>query len=178
MSVFFTIRFPSCGILHHMKNAWASPSISHSTGKSNNTHRMRENLGNWYSYFSHSMGAFFPLDSHPMLYFITWEMHGFLHQFSLALENAAIFIELGEHGKLVHILSPKYGYISPIRFPSYGILYHMGNASLLPSISNSTGKCSKIHLVSSQVVFPPFNFFCLFQNLVIHGKNKLKKPIK
>ena len=84
MSVFFTIRFPSCGILHHMKNAWASPSISHSTGKSNNTHRMRENLGNWYSYFSHSMGAFFPLDSHPMVYFITWEMHGFLHQFPLA----------------------------------------------------------------------------------------------
>ena len=38
-------------------------------------------LGNWYSYFSHSLGVFFPLDSHPMAYFIRWEMHGFPHQF-------------------------------------------------------------------------------------------------
>ena len=26
-----------------------------------------ENLGNWYSYFSHRMGVFFSLDSHPMV---------------------------------------------------------------------------------------------------------------
>ena len=67
--------------------------IFHSLGKVRKTHRMgkawkispRENpqdpshlknLGNWYSYFSHSMGAFFQLDSHPMAYFIICEMHG------------------------------------------------------------------------------------------------------
>ena len=39
-------------------------------------------------YFSHSVGAFFPLDSHPMVYFIIWQMHGFPHQFSKLRENA------------------------------------------------------------------------------------------
>ena len=79
-----TIRFPSCGILHHMRNGSVSPSISHSTWKSNKIYRMGENLENWWSHFSHNMGAFFPLDSHPMLYFITWEMYGFPHQFPIA----------------------------------------------------------------------------------------------
>ena len=40
-----------------------------------------EGLGNWYSYFCHSMSAYFPLDFHHTVYFITWDMHGFLHQF-------------------------------------------------------------------------------------------------
>ena len=40
-----------------------------------------QNLGNWYSYFSQSMSAFFPLDSHPMVNFIICEIHGFPHQF-------------------------------------------------------------------------------------------------
>ena len=35
--VLFSIRFLSCGILHHMRNAWVSPSISYSTGKCNKT---------------------------------------------------------------------------------------------------------------------------------------------
>ena len=34
---FFSIRFPSCGILHHMRNAWVSPPISRSVGKCNKT---------------------------------------------------------------------------------------------------------------------------------------------
>ena len=112
-----TIRFASPGIFHHMVNAWVSPSISHSTGKSNKTHRMGENLGNWYSYFFHSMDPFFPLDSHPMKLDIpiTWEIHGFPHQFPIALENAAKPIELENLGscysyfvtQLLTILFPK-----------------------------------------------------------------------
>ena len=35
--VLFYIRFPSCGISHHMRNAWVSLTISHSTGKCNKT---------------------------------------------------------------------------------------------------------------------------------------------
>ena len=38
-----------------------------------------ENLGNWSSYFSHIMAAFFPLDPHFMVYFIMWEMHLLSH---------------------------------------------------------------------------------------------------
>ena len=97
-----------------------------------------ENLGNWYSYFSHSMGTFFPLDSHSMVYCIICELHGFSHQFPIAWENPAKSIGLGEPKKLAPIFSLTYGHFSSIRFPSYGILYHMGNAWFFPSISNST----------------------------------------
>ena len=81
-----------------------------------------ENLGNRYSYFSDGMGAFLKLDSHSMVYFVTCEIHGFPHQFSIAWENAAKSIELGEPRKLVAIFSLTYGHFSSIRFPSYGIL--------------------------------------------------------
>ena len=36
-----------------------------------------ESLGNWYSYFSHSMGVFFPSDSHPMVYYSIRKCMGF-----------------------------------------------------------------------------------------------------
>ena len=126
-----------------------------------------EKLGNWYSYFSHSMGAFFPLDSHSMVYFIICEIHGFPHQFSIAWENLAKSIELGEPRKLVPIFSLTNGHFSSIKFPSYGILYHMGNAWFFPSISNSMGKCCKIHPVSFLFVSLQYNCFYLFQNLLI-----------
>ena len=89
--VFFPIRFPSYGILHHMRNAWGSPSISHSTGKCNKTHGM-----GW-----------------------TWE--------------------IGTH------TFPIVWVIFPIRFPSYGMLHHVGNAWVSPSIFHSIGKCNKAH---------------------------------
>ena len=53
-----------------------------------------EDLGNWYSYFSHSMGAFFLFDSHPVVYFITWEMHGFSHQFPIASIPVTLELEV------------------------------------------------------------------------------------
>ena len=93
-----------------------------------------ESLGDCYLFFPQSTGTFLPSDSHPM-YFMTWEMHGFPHQFPIAWENAAKSIKLGELGRLVPIFPLKYGYFSSIRFPSYGILYHMKNAWLFPSIA-------------------------------------------
>ena len=177
----FLIVYPSYGILHHKRNAWVFSSISHSMGEKTGkpiewekpgklvpgkiiqNPSYVDNLGT----FSHSIGDFLPLDSHHVLYFIICEIHGLPHQFPIAWENAAKSIELGEPGKLVPIFSPKYGYFSSVRFPSYGILHHMGNALLFPSIYNTTEKCSKIHPVSSQVVFPEYYLFYLFQNLVI-----------
>ena len=66
-----------------------------------------ENLGNWYSYFFQSLGAFFPLDSHSMVHFIICKIHGFPHQFPIPWESAVKYIELEEPGKLVPIFPPK-----------------------------------------------------------------------
>ena len=74
-----------------------------------------------------------------------WEMLGFSHQFPIALENAKKPITWGKPGKLVIKLFPQYGYFFPILFSSYGMLHHMGNAWVFPSISHSTGKCSKTY---------------------------------
>ena len=52
-----------------MRNTWASPLISHSTGKCNMRNWYPCMMRNWYWYFSYSMGAFFPVDFHPMLDF-------------------------------------------------------------------------------------------------------------
>ena len=130
----FSIRFPFYGILHHMRNACVFSLISRNLGKDSKAIAWRnfgklvpgniqqnplyvENLGNRYSYFSHSMGAFFPLDSHSMVYFIICEIHGFPHQFPIACENAVKSIELGEPRKLVPIFFLTYEYFSSIRFP-------------------------------------------------------------
>ena len=109
-----------------MENAWLFPSIS-----------------NHGTHFSHSIGDFFPVGSHPIVYFIIYKMHDFPHQFSIAWENAVKSIKFGEPGKLVPIFSPTYGYISSIRFQSFAILYHMENAWLFPSISNTTENAAK-----------------------------------
>ena len=84
-----------------MGNAWVSPSIFHSTGKCNKTHRNMQSLGNWCSYFSHIMDAFFPIDSHFMVYFITWEMHIFSHQLPRTWDKTAKPIKWGKSVKLV-----------------------------------------------------------------------------
>ena len=47
------------------------------------------NLANWYSYYSHSMDDFSPLDSHAMVYSIIWEMHGISLQFPRAWKKEA-----------------------------------------------------------------------------------------
>ena len=105
-----------------------------------------ENLGNWSSYFSYNMGASFPLDSHFMVYFITWEVHVFSHQFPITWEkrqpnpsNREILgdwvpaISYKTHPMLrtweisIHTF-PILWVLFSIRFSSYGILHHTGNA--------------------------------------------------
>ena len=94
---------------------------------STKTHRMLRSWEIDTHNFSHSIRGFFPLSSHSMVYFIICKMRGFLHQFPTAWENTAKSIKLIEPGKLVPIFSSKYGYFSSMRFPSYGIIYHMVN---------------------------------------------------
>ena len=114
-----------------------------SMGKCNKTRRM----GRTWEVGTHTVlivWVFFsPSNSHPMVYFIIWEMHGFSHQFPIVQENATKPIIWGGPGKLVLTIFPWYGCFCPIWFPSCGILHYMGNAWVFPSISHSTGKCTK-----------------------------------
>ena len=181
-----------------MGNACVFSSICHIRKMKRNPSN-GENLGNQFPYSFHSISAFY-----RWIQFIIWEMHGFSLRFLIALENPKITMvwkrdwEIGTHTfpiiwvisfsirfpsyvkrhHLVPILSPKHGCFSSIRLQSYGILYHMGNTQFSPSVSDSTGKCSKIHLVSTQVVFLQYYFFYLLENLVINSKNKQKSPNK
>ena len=100
-----------------------------------------EGLGNWYSYFSHSIGAFFhqtpilwysTLHGKCMGFLINFQQHGKIQQKPLngeSLGNFHIFF-------IVRVLFS-------IRFPFYGILQYMRNVWVSPSISHSMGKCNK-----------------------------------
>ena len=86
-----------------------------------------DDLGNWYSYFSHSMSAFFPFDSHSVVSFVTWEVHGFPINFPLhkkIQQNPSY----GENlGNWYSYFSHSMGAFYPVIFSSYGTLHYMGN---------------------------------------------------
>ena len=66
------------------------------------------------------------------------------NQFPIARKNAIKPIVWGGHGKLVLILFPQYKCFFLMRFPSYIVLHHMGNACVSPSIPHSIRQCSEI----------------------------------
>ena len=115
--------------------------------------------------------CFLPLDSHPVVYFIIWEMHGLPLQFLIAKENPTKPRYGGETRKLVLILFPQHGCFFHIRFLSYSILHHLGNAWVSPSISHSIGKCNKTRRIGSLGVWILFFYQIpiLWYNLP-HGK--------
>ena len=86
-----------------------------------------------------------------MVHFIPREMHGHSYENLIAREHVAKPILWGELGKLIAILFAKYGWFSPIRFQSYGILYHMEIAWVLPSMSHCMRKHRKTLLSSPSV---------------------------
>ena len=151
----FLINFPQCVKL--IQIAWYG-----------------ESQGNWY--FSQSIGAFSLLDSHPVEYFKICGMHGLPHQSPIAWENTAKSLELGEPGKLLPSFWPKY--FSHSRFPILKYTLPHEKWMAFPIISNSMGKCNKIHPGSYQLAFSQNYCFYLFQNLVIPEKNKQKKLIR
>ena len=87
-----THTFPIVWVIfaHKTPILWYTPSYGKCMGfpinfpwykKMQQNHSNGENLGNWYSYFSHSMVAFLLLDSYHFINFILWEMNGFLINF-------------------------------------------------------------------------------------------------
>ena len=166
-----------------MGNACVSSLISHNMGKDSQTHQMGKDWkigsrwcprkpivcresGKLLVIHFQQYRCFFPLDSHPMISFITWKMHGFPHQFSIAWKmqrNPSNWESLGNW-------YPFFPWRMALFFHQIPILLYTlshGKCMVFPSISNNTGKCSKIYLVSFLVVFPEYSCFYLFQNLVI-----------
>ena len=100
---------------------------------------------------THIFSKVWVLPWYPMVQFIPREMHGYSYENLIAREHAAKPILWGELAKLIAILFPKYGWFSPIRFQSYGILYHMEIAWVLPSMSHCMRKYRKTLLSSPSV---------------------------
>ena len=130
------------------------PPISHSARKCNSG----EIVGNWYSYFSCSMCAFFPNESHPMVYFITWDIQGYSYQFLISWKDAAKPNLWGRPWIKIPMFFPKYGYFSSNIFPPYGILYHVKNAWVFSSISITWTNEAKLVLWED---FGYGNFCCI-----------------
>ena len=85
---------------------------------------------------------------HPLVYFIIWEMHGFPLQFLLAREKSNKTHRMWDNlGNWYSYSFCSMGAFFPIRFLSYGILHHLGNAWVSPLISHSIGKCRNIHRI-------------------------------
>ena len=110
-------------------------------GKGSKTHRM----GKAWKIGPHTYELFSQLDSHPAVYFTIWEMHGFSLQFFIAQENNIVWGRFWEIS--THAFAIVWAFF-PIRFPSHGILRHLENGWVSPSIFHSTGKWSKIHQIA------------------------------
>ena len=84
---------------------------------------------------------------------IRFPSYGILHYMGNAWCFVSISHSIGRSSKIhpvvkivikIPIFFPKHGYFSSIIFPPYGILQHVKNAWVFPSVSHSMGKCSKI----------------------------------
>ena len=87
--VLFPIQFPACVSINfpYHEKMQKKPIVRKPHG---------ENLGNWYSYFSHNMVTFFSLESHPKVNFITGGVHVFSHHFPTNLINVeSLRLEVG-----------------------------------------------------------------------------------
>ena len=126
-----------------MGNSWVSTSISRSTGKCNKTYH----IGRTWEFVTHTFPIVWANFSNlfPKLYYTS--LHGKCMGFqtiSHSTEKRNKTHRMGEHGKLVLILFPQYKCFFLMRFPSYIVLHHMGNACVSPSIPHSIRQCSEI----------------------------------
>ena len=86
----FSIKVPSCGILHHMGNAWVSPPVSHCTRKCNKVHRM----GRTWEIGTHT----FPIVW--VLFLISLLSYGILHQMGNTWYFPSISCSIGKRIKI------------------------------------------------------------------------------
>ena len=94
------------------------------------------------------LGTFFPPGSNPMVYFHHMGNKWVFHQFPTAWENAVKSHQMGKSWESVTCIFPVVWVLFTISFPSCGILHHMENARISPSISYSTRKSNKIFRVN------------------------------
>ena len=123
-----------------MGNAW----VSHQYFIAQDNARMGRNREIGTRTFPIVCACFFP---------IQFPSYGILHYMGNAWCFVSISHSIGRSSKIhpvvkivikIPIFFPKHGYFSSIIFPPYGILQHVKNAWVFPSISHNMGKCSKI----------------------------------
>ena len=92
--LFFSIRFPSCDTLHHMGNACAFLSISHSMETGSKIHQM---VKDWEigSQTVSIVWVFFPLDFLLVISFIIQELNVFSHWFPISYPSCGILHHMG-----------------------------------------------------------------------------------
>ena len=115
---------------------------------------------------THQMGKAWKISSHTfsivwVLFSIRFSICSIPHQVGKAWVFPAISHSTRKYNKTHRIgrtweigthTFPIVWVLFSIRFPSYGILHHMGNAWVSPSISHSIGKCSEIHQIGRACV--------------------------
>ena len=125
-----------------------------------------EDLRNWYSTFT----KVWVLSWYPKVYFIPWEMHGNSHQYPISWEYGK---SLGKP-----CFFKKYECFSSIRFPFYGILYHIGNPWVFPSISHTIRKRSKTHPMGEKWnTYTPWTHVLSYHGTVVWWLSLLHKFI-
>ena len=137
------------------------PSVSHSMGKSNQTHLMERT----WKVSTHTSPIVYVLFSQYIL-ILWWELHRFPINFQFHRK-------MQQNPSDWENLENWYPYFPQIwvlffhQIPTLWYTLLHGKCIVFPSISNNMEKNSKIHPVSSQVVFPQYHVFQLFQNLAI-----------
>ena len=80
-----------------------------------------------------------------MVYFIGWKMHGFSHLISHSIRKISKTHRMGKPWEISsHISFIKWVFFS-IRFPSCGILHHLGNTWIFSANFHSMGKDRKAY---------------------------------
>ena len=163
---FFPIGFPSCGILHYMGNTRVFPLISHGTKKCNKTHR----LGKTWEIGTYTFPIVGVLFSRQIRILWYSSLHGKCMGFLINSNSMRKFSKNHQMGKACEISSHTFSIawvLYSIRLPSCGILHHMRNAWVSPSILHRTGKSNKTQGKAWEIGTPTFPI------VWVHSSNKI-----
>ena len=137
------MRLQAYGVLHHTRNAWFPPSISHSTEKCNKTLCMGWSWVIGTHNFPRIL-VIFPIrfTSYDILHMgNAWVSQSFFHNTRNCNKTHCMGWTWESSAHTIPILWTLFS----IRFQIYGILHHMRNACVFSLISHNLGKDTQTH---------------------------------